>query len=348
MTGILALILDLLVTAVTIGLLVFIVLEQIEFTPSSEEEFSPTVSIIIPTRGLDEKWEGNVESFRHLDYDNKYEVLYVVDADDPETCRALQAKGCKVIISRDLGYACGGKVLAQINGLLATHSDAVVFADSDIVVEKSWLKEMVKPLVNHDGVTTFSWPRPTGFGLRNALRAGFWLSGYDGHASMRGFLWGGSMAFKRETTNQEFIDYLKDKIYDDVSITHYIKGKGGKLCFNGRAICYNVYEEQHFIEWSTRLALVVRRFEPIVAGVFFLGALGIVSSIVLGVALGSIAFLLPLAVWWLKGFLISLRLRTVSIAIPTASLASLFVVFALLIATLGTKKVSWRGKGYPI
>ena len=156
------------------------------------------------------------------------------------------------------------------------------------------------------------------------------------------------MAFKRETVGAEFQEFLQDKIYDDVSLAKFIKSKGGRMCFNGRATCYNPYDERDFFGWSSRLAMIVRKFTPGVAAVYFGVVVALAGCAVLGVALASPLAAVPFAMWWLKGFIISVRLKSPSAVVPAASLLAVFVIAAILVGTLRKRQVSWRGKTYPI
>lgn len=327
-----------------LGLAVLIILEQVYF--SQMGKFSSTVSIIIPVRGLDPEWEKNADSFRHLSYPNTYETIYVADADDALTAESLRKAGLKVIISSSEYKECGAKVAAQLTGLMASEGQAVVFADSDIRVDRDWLSNIVGPLDRYDAVTTFSWPFPLKNTWLNIIRGGFWIIGYDSHISAGGFLWGGSMAFKRETLDSEYVDFMRDKIYDDVTITTYLKSKKKRICFNGKAVCFNAYDDRKFYQWASRQEMLVRRYSHRIAVGFFFFMLGLLATTIYGIIILNPFFLSIYILWWLKGVFTSLRIGKISFGVPAVSIVSSVIAFFILILTLTKKQTEWRDHIY--
>jgi ceramide glucosyltransferase len=290
----------------------------------------------------------HAESFRFLTCPSKIDVTYVVDADDLATRVALQSAGLKVIVSRKHGEVCSGKISAQLTGLEESVSEAIVFADSDIIVERDWLLRLVSPLDSFDALTTFSWPVPLRRTFINYIRAGFWILGYDTHTSALGFLWGGSMAFRRETLDSKFIDYISSKIYDDVNITRYLKDNGKKIGFSGNAICLNTYDNEKIYGWASRQEMLVRSFSPHVAIGFFLFILGMIGTATYGVLIGNYYFLSIMFLWWLKGAVTSARIKHFSVLIPAVSLLSSVFALIILITTMGNKTAIWRIHSYKI
>jgi cellulose synthase/poly-beta-1,6-N-acetylglucosamine synthase-like glycosyltransferase len=327
-----------------LGLAVLVILEQVYFSQAGK--FSPTVSIIIPVRGLDPEWEKNADSFRHLSYSNSYDTIYVVDADDALTADTLRKAGLKVIISSTEYNKCGAKVAAQLTGLMGSEGEAVVFADSDIRVDQDWLSNIVGPLDRYDAVTTFSWPLPLKNTWLNIIRGGFWIIGYDSHISAGGFLWGGSMAFKRETLDSEYIAFMSDKIYDDVTTTSYLKSKKKRICFNGKAVCFNAYDDGKFYKWASRQEMLVRRYSHRIAVGFFLFMLGFLATSIYGIIILNPFFLSIYILWWLKGVFTSIRIGRVSFGIPAVSILSSMIAFFILILTLMKKQTEWRDHIY--
>ena len=235
---------------------------------------------------------------------------------------------------------------AQLAGLKESTGQAVVFADSDIRVSPDWLVNIVGPLEKSDAVTTFSWPLPLKYTLLNMIRAGFWIIGYDSHIAAGGFLWGGSMAFKRETLNDDYREFMQDKIYDDVTTTSYLKSKGKKISFNGKALCYNVYDDTEFYEWASRQEMLVRRYSHRIAVGFFLFMLGLTATTIYGIITLNPLFLLVYLLWWFKGFFTSIRVEKISFLIPAVSIASSMIAFIILLLTLTKKQTEWRDHTY--
>ncbi len=335
---------EIIVLLLIISLSALILLEQYFF--SVKGDFGPRASIIIPVRGLDPGWQKNADSFRKLDYPNEFDVTYVVDPDDTGTADALRSEGLRVLISSGSCKSCGSKVAAQLTGLRETSGEAVIFADSDIRVREDWLRNLVAPLGKFDAVTTFSWPLMLKRTFLNTIRAGFWILGYDGHISAGGLLWGGSMAFKRQTLDNDYVAFMQDKVYDDVTTTNYLKANGKKISFNGDAVCFNAFDDDSFSKWASRQEMLIRKYSPRVALGFFSFMLALLVITVYGIIVLNPFFLSIYVLWWLKGVLTSIRIGRISFSIPFVSIASSVVAFFILIFTLRKKETVWRDHTY--
>jgi cellulose synthase/poly-beta-1,6-N-acetylglucosamine synthase-like glycosyltransferase len=310
---------------------------------------SPSVSIIVPIKGLDISWQENVKSLTQLEYDNIKEIVYVVDSDDLDTYNALESYGCKVIFTEKICENCSGKIRAEITGILHTCGDFIVFVDSDIRVERNWLTELVKPLNESTASTTFSWPKPINTDFRSLIRASFWILGFDLHIFANGFLWGGSMAISRKILINGGIDYLKDKIYDDGSLTTFLKKNKINIKFVNRAICYNIYNgNEDFMQWMSRQISVIRKYAPLTASFFSFNFILFLLSILFGLFNGDFIFIAVPLSWIIKEVLYSLKFHTKSLKIPLLSMLSIMIAFVLLIINFNQKKVKWRGKEYDI
>jgi ceramide glucosyltransferase len=124
--------------------------------------FLPPASILKPVRGLDHEAYENFASFCQLDYP-EYELLFAVSEGDDEVCNVIaklrtQFPACPIrLITKVPRIGTNDKV----NNLchLARHAkyDFIVMNDSDVRVERDYLKEVMAPFANPEvgAVTAF-------------------------------------------------------------------------------------------------------------------------------------------------------------------------------------------------
>ncbi|WP_252896694.1 glycosyltransferase [Metallosphaera hakonensis] len=265
------------------------------------------VSIIVPIRGEDPGLENNVKSLKNQDYPCPYEVIYVVDPDQPWLAERLKGLGVKVVITSHQ-CSCSGKIRAQITGLKESVNEVVVFADSDTTYPNTWLREMVGNLDKYTAVTTFPWPSPLRFSLSNLIRAGFWTLGFESQASGGTFLWGGSMSFKREFFDEEVIRELSSELCDDCTLTRIVRRRGGRIAFNPSVIPLNVYDERDLWRWSTRQVVTVIKYSNRGAKAFLVIGFFMVLFLIAFLLSLNWIFLTPLLLWVVKNLLRSRNL----------------------------------------
>ncbi|MDD5628857.1 MAG: glycosyltransferase, partial [Elusimicrobia bacterium] len=119
------------------------------------EPYSPPVSVILPCRDDSATLPAAVAALLAQDYEGRAEFIFTTaDAADPahQRLRELLAKDpgrrARLVVSEVKPVRCAAK-LANLLGALphaAADSEVLLFADSDLVVPRDWLRRMVAPL----------------------------------------------------------------------------------------------------------------------------------------------------------------------------------------------------------
>ena len=98
------------------------------------------VSIIIPTKNNGDILEKCLASIQNLDYPkDKYEVIIVDGHSTDNTVEIAKKYGCKVVYE-NTGTIGGARNI----GAKIAEGEYIVFTDSDCVVDKNWLKNLIK------------------------------------------------------------------------------------------------------------------------------------------------------------------------------------------------------------
>ncbi len=320
--------------------------------------YTPKTLVMVPCRGEDLTLKDNLVSISAQNYKN-YSVMAIVDSADDPAVRYIRQAGMKFIVSDHKGGRSSGKVRAIITALKRFRGyDAYVIADSDILVGKNWLGELISPL--QDGKIGVSTTFP-----KFVPRAGFWSKvklvwGFVGEGMMKSastrFGWGGSLAFRKELVNRKTMAMLEDSRYsvsDDICITRAAREAGLGLAYVGSAqpIVNSDDSFRKFIEWANRqtaLSILGYRRNLYYGAAFYSAEILLFVS---GIALSY--FMTPLFLILLAHFAKS-EIRTAERVGRTDPSIILIVIFmpvlylANLLAASRTDHVTWRGRRYAI
>jgi len=254
----------------------------------------PRAAVIIPCKGLDERFRTNIQSFLSQDYDNCHLFFVVQEESDPayaalqETIGQAQqdsrARDAQILIA-GLSHSCSQKIhnLLYAFGRLADDTEVVAFADSDICVRRDWLSHLVWPLRRAKcGVATgYRWFVP----VRNNL-ATLGLSAVNaGVAQLLGnnrfnHAWGGSMAVRREDFRRLGLPALwENALSDDLSLSQAVKKAGMNVVFVPACLAasYESTTWSRLYEFSRRQFLITRVYAP---QTWWLGLLSSLGSVV--------------------------------------------------------------------
>ncbi len=245
--------------------------------PKVSDAFSPRVAVIVPCKGLDQGFDENIQAVLDQAQDGIDYYFVVATSDDP----AYEAIGS--ILGRQDGGSRRAQLLVagienkraqkltnQLKALdnLTRDTDALVFLDSDIRPDPTFVSRLVAPLADAGtGATTgFRWyhpPAPTfGAMLRSTWNAGALPFLVD---PKKNFAFGGAMAIKKEVFDKAEIATAWDRaLSDDFPFTLGVRRLGLDLCFVPECIGVS-YEESSVgqtVEFTNRQSIISRIYFP--------------------------------------------------------------------------------------
>ncbi|HPH78911.1 MAG TPA: glycosyltransferase, partial [bacterium] len=145
-----------------------------------------------------------------------------------------------------------------------SHQDGIlVFADSDMIVSRHWLSEMVAPLSRSQikASTTYFWPNSTSGSIGEQTHNFMDIFTYTAfcfatNLLKSSLLWGGSIAIR----HQDFIDLniaksWSNQAVDDTSMSDILRKKNYQTCFIPASLCHAQSSIQSFSQstnWYVR------------------------------------------------------------------------------------------------
>ncbi|MGC9105200.1 MAG: glycosyltransferase [Thermoprotei archaeon] len=296
-------------------------------------------SVVLPVKGLDPRLEETIRSLLAQDYADK-EVIVVLDSSDDPAYPVVTKFPVKVVMNEWPCAKCSGKVSAILTALKYAKGDYLVFADSDTVYPQGWLRCMLSLVKDKAVPTTFSWPSPERVTLRNLVRSGFWTLGYESVFSRKHrFLWGGSMAFRREFFDEEAVGALSEAWCDDCTLTYLVKKRGYEIEFCP-VVSKNYFDEANLIKFLKRQIITVKLYSPRGFEAFLL-TWAFTLALLLFVPLSPLA-VAPTVAWVFKNFLRAKRADGPYLP-AIVSPVSATVTFFLALLSVREKEIVWRG-----
>jgi hypothetical protein len=215
-----------------------------------------SVLVILPVKGVDYQLDKNLISLRDQEFDS-FDLVAVVDSEEDLSVPLLKEGKINYITSMATCEKCSGKVRAIYSALLKYPDyDRYVVADSDIRAQNSWLANLLNPLSDPKiGVsTTFPIFNPEG-GFWSKIKMYWGLVGQSMmESSLTKFVWGGSMAFRRELLDSESLRLFSASVSDDIAILRIARKKGLEISYvpESRPKIYSKEDFHEFVEWSNR------------------------------------------------------------------------------------------------
>ncbi len=346
-------------------------------------EFQPFVSVIAPSRGLEQGLSENLQALLEQDYP-RYEVLFVFDhADDP----AIQIIGhgssqmARTIIAgsaTDSGQKVHNLRVAVTE--VDPETEVLVFVDTDARPAKDWLTHLVAPLADETlGASTgYRWFIPSRGGVASRLR-GVWnasVASALGSDTAKNFCWGGSTAIRRSVFGKlNVIERWRGTVSDDFTITRVLKEAKLPIYFTPHCLVASVgdCDFKELFEFTTRQIKITRVYAshlwlPLLLGsalfalVFFGGFILLILQIL---QILSPSFILPLAllvIFTLGATKSFIRWRAINISLTQYRLAlrrdllahiflwpfaSLLYLYNAIVAGF-SQRITWRGITYEL
>ncbi|MBI2173290.1 MAG: glycosyltransferase family 2 protein, partial [Candidatus Aenigmarchaeota archaeon] len=187
--------------------------------------YAPPISVIMPCRGVDYRFEDGTRALLSQDYPGRKEFIFVVD-DMKDGCVKILKKfgNARILVNRHFrNYS--GKNSALLTGVEKSKGNILVFADSDILPAKDWLRSLVEPLQDRSiaATTGYRWYFPLRSGLVSCLRAAWDGIGFSLMTGKYRFIWGGSFALRRKDFEKFNVRRMwKNEISDDAPLTRYL------------------------------------------------------------------------------------------------------------------------------
>lgn len=212
-------------------------------------EYTPNVAIIAPHYGWDEETAEHAKSLLHQEYDGQYQVYYVThqknengyDVSYPNLQELVKdAPHAEVflapnIVDNNLPRSQKVQNLMTVIENLSPDVEVIAFVDADVIIQKDWLKLLVKPLQDSSiGATVggrFYFPQTWNFpslveatwvNFQMAIQGDHWLT----------MVWGGSNAFRRDFLEKgKILQRWEQATIEDLNTTRAVRDVKLKIHF---------------------------------------------------------------------------------------------------------------------
>ncbi len=246
-------------------------LQRVSGSLRSVDGFQPKAVVLVPMRGSDRRFESTLQALKSQGYKD-YRLVFIIDSDDRVDERLIEAsKAGSLVIARSKPLDhCSGKISALIAGLqhVTQDDEVVVFADSDIVPDEHWLRNLVAPLKNPEvaASTGYRWYFPIRGGMGPALQS-TWNSaaGSVMFSEKWAYLWGGSYAIRRDVLKGLKIEERwRRSLSDDMVMTRVLREKGHRIAFASGAMVANHTDATlaEAVRWTNRQSCLALLYAP--------------------------------------------------------------------------------------
>lgn len=249
-----------------------------------KSDFTPFTTIIAPCRGLEENLEANLNALFLQDFPN-YEVIFAVDSEKDEAVPIIEkvmqkSRTAKIIVAGKAENE-SQKVhnLREAVRHVSAESEIFVFVDSDARPNRDWLRNLIAPLENekNGAATGYRWFISPKGNLASQMRA-VWnasIASALGANAAKNFVWGGSMAMRRDTFEKIGMrERWRGTLSDDFAVTRAIKAARLPICFVPQALTASVENctWRELFEFTTRQMKITRVYAQPLWIQSFLGA----------------------------------------------------------------------------
>jgi len=318
-------------------------------------EFTPSVTIFVPCRGIDDGLKENIKALFAQDYP-QFEIIFVSDrAGDPALAVIEEARRSfkkqfgptmRIVIAgpaTDSGQKVHNLRLAVAEADQST--EIFAFIDTDARPNKLWLRSLVAPLQDQqiEATTGYRWFVPLRGGLASHLRV-VWnaaIASALGADEKKNFCWGGATAIRRATFERLNIrERWRGTVSDDFTLTRVLHEAGQPIKFVPQCLTpsFEDCSPRELIEFTTRQLKITRTYAAhlwkavLIGSLIFVMTLASGAALIIGRAATGLPFATPLflllMIFALGAMKSHLRLRAVSLVISDRRLRSLGTALA--------------------
>jgi len=241
--------------------------------------YQPSVSIIKPTKGVDQSARENFRSFCDQEYAGEYELLFCVEEPSDPAVPIIQEvieehpdKQIRLIFSDPQDTRSFGKLKNMIAGVAASSYEVIVFSDSDARVSPTFLQETVA--CTRDPTIGLAFGAPAYAGSQNWAAA---LTGISVNELIlriatlylfglfEGAI-GTAMVMRREVLERVGgLGQLGWQIADDIQLARIIRKQGYRIHLL-KEPARVVHRHDRFRGWwahMQRWLIIIRRYWPV-------------------------------------------------------------------------------------
>jgi ceramide glucosyltransferase len=334
-------------------------------------DFTPYLNIFVPCKGWNENLNACLRSILNQDYSN-YKVIFITESEEDKATTEI----LKLLKEYDNAFhliSGRTKTCSQKNHNLLmavdrySDCDIFVFCDSDLLLEKYWLSNLVRPL--SDKSTSFSasfYSVESRDEIRNFTR--MFYTGFSSYTLMMlvgtDVIWGGSMAVKKNSFKELGIAELwKKTVVDDMTIAKLVRKENEKVFIvypNGiKSFINGATSMKNVLKWSIRqiqyLKYYLKAYWFTLILTYIPTNLAMISVPVLLVASFLNHSLVPILLSYSTVFLVMILNHILIILLNEGKISFKHIVYMLpmlilfsygLILSIFTNKLRWSGYIY--
>lgn len=340
--------------------------EQIQFDATLDDRQLPFVSVLKPLHGLEPQLEENLESFFTQDYP-AYEILFAVDSDGDEAlgvARKVMARHpgqkARIVVNGEPPWP-NPPAYSFFRMTEQARAQILVTSDSDVIVERDYLRQVVPPLLRENtgmltcvyrGLNTGGfWSLMDSIGMSVEMTAGVLIANW-----MEGMKFGlGPTIVVRRDALDAIGGYrtISDYFSNDFVIGNFIAAKGFDVAISRHIIAHVVPPMTFRRMWQrqVRWAAGTRRSRPLGhlgTGLVFAVPYGILALLA-GAMLGHAGLGAAVLAWSIVNRMVEAQAIGWGVVRDRACLRKpwLYVVrdtlgFAVWVASYLKRRITWR------
>ena len=227
--------------------------------------YYPKASIIMPCKGVDREFRENLNIILNQSYKD-YEIIFsIAKKEDPayDFLKKIKDKKIRLVVGEKLYDRCSEKLSNLLNALPYASGEVLVFLDSDLIIDKDVIRNLILPLqYNRIGATTgyrHYIPRNK---IYSYIRSVYNLGSMLFIIGENNFTYGGATAIRKELFYELNLDKIwQNSFTDDMPLTNAVKHSGKKIKFCSKCIGLSYDENKTLLEnqgWINRQVKIMQ------------------------------------------------------------------------------------------